>query len=76
MPVQTIAWEGGHDGHVRLIEQTLLPLRHEVLEVRTVAAMFDAVLSTTRWFAGKRPQSPERVGDALADLFLGGLVVD
>ncbi len=40
-----------------------------------VAAMFDAVLSTTRWFAGKRPQPPDRVGDALADLFLGGLVV-
>jgi len=39
-----------------------------------VAAMFDAVLSTTRWFAGKRPRSPERVGDALADLFLGGLL--
>ncbi|HSB87818.1 MAG TPA: TetR/AcrR family transcriptional regulator [Ilumatobacteraceae bacterium] len=38
-----------------------------------VAAMFDAVLSTTRWFAGTRPQSPERVGDALADLFLEGL---
>jgi TetR/AcrR family transcriptional regulator, cholesterol catabolism regulator len=38
-----------------------------------VAAMFDAVLSTTRWFTGKRPQSPDRVGDALADLFLGGL---
>lgn len=40
-----------------------------------VAAMFDAVLSTTRWFTGKRPQSPGRVGDALADLFLGGLSV-
>jgi hypothetical protein len=40
-----------------------------------VAAMFDAVLSTTRWFTGKRPQSPDRVGDALADLFLGGLLV-
>jgi AcrR family transcriptional regulator len=39
-----------------------------------VAAMFDAVLSTTRWFSGKRPQNPERVGDALADLFLGGLL--
>lgn len=38
-----------------------------------VAAMFDAVLSTTRWFAGKRPQQPERVGEALADLFVGGL---
>jgi TetR/AcrR family transcriptional regulator, cholesterol catabolism regulator len=40
-----------------------------------VAAMFDAVLSTTRWFAGKQPRSPDRVGAALADLFLGGLLV-
>ena len=40
-----------------------------------VAAMFDAVLSATRWFAGRRPLSPGRVGDALADLFLGGLEV-
>lgn len=39
-----------------------------------VAAMFDAVLSTTRWFTGKKQQSPDRVGDALADLFLGGLL--
>ena len=39
-----------------------------------VAAMFDAVLSTTRWFTGKKRQRPERVGDALADLFLGGLL--
>lgn len=38
-----------------------------------VAAMFDAVLSTTRWFTGKRSQRPNAVGDALADLFLGGL---
>lgn len=38
-----------------------------------VAAMFDAVLSTTRWFTGRRPHSPESVGDALADLFLDGL---
>ena len=41
-----------------------------------VAAMFDAVLSTTRWFTGRKRQSPQRVGDALADLFLGGLVTD
>ncbi len=39
-----------------------------------VAAMFDAVLTTTRWFTGNRPQNPARVGDALADLFLGGLL--
>jgi TetR/AcrR family transcriptional regulator, cholesterol catabolism regulator len=40
-----------------------------------VAAMFDAALSTTRWFAGKQRRSPDRVGAALADLFLGGLLV-
>jgi AcrR family transcriptional regulator len=39
-----------------------------------VAAMFDAVLSATRWFSGKESQDPGRVGDGLADLFLGGLV--
>jgi hypothetical protein len=39
-----------------------------------VAAMFDAVLGTTRWFTGTRPRNPDRVGDALADLFLGGLL--
>jgi TetR/AcrR family transcriptional regulator, cholesterol catabolism regulator len=50
--------------------------REDVDARLVVAAMFDAVLSTTRWFAGKRPQHPERIGDALADLFLGGLVVD
>ena len=48
--------------------------RNDVDARLVVAAMFDAVLSTTRWFAGKRPQSPDRVGDALADLFLGGLL--
>ena len=39
-----------------------------------VAAMFDAVLSATRWFSGKESHDPGRVADALADLFLGGLV--
>ncbi|HEY0519431.1 MAG TPA: TetR/AcrR family transcriptional regulator [Ilumatobacteraceae bacterium] len=39
-----------------------------------VAAMFDAVLSTTRWFGGTRPHAPGHVADSLADLFLGGLV--
>lgn len=44
MPVDTLHWEGGlADGHVRMIEQTLLPLRHEVLDVRTVPDMFDAI---------------------------------
>jgi AcrR family transcriptional regulator len=48
-------------------------LRDDVDARLVVAAMFDAVLSTTRWFTGKRPQQPQRVADALADLFLGGL---
>ena len=43
MPVETIRWEGGADGHVRMIEQTLLPERVEMLEVRDVEAMFDAI---------------------------------
>ena len=38
-----------------------------------VAAMFDAVLSTTRWFTERRSQRPDDVGNALADLFLGGM---
>ena len=38
-----------------------------------VAAMFDAVLSTTRWFSANGRQNPGRVGEALAELFLGGL---
>lgn len=43
MPVETIRWEGGADGHVRMIEQTLLPERVEVLEVRDVDAMYAAI---------------------------------
>jgi methylthioribose-1-phosphate isomerase len=41
--VETLRWEGGRDGHVRLIDQTLLPGRLEVLEVRTVEQMVDAI---------------------------------
>ena len=40
-----------------------------------VAAMFDAVLSTTRWFVGKEHRNPDHVAAALADFFLGGLLV-
>jgi methylthioribose-1-phosphate isomerase len=43
VPVETIRWEGGADGHVRMIEQTLLPERVEVLEVRDVEAMYAAI---------------------------------
>lgn len=41
--VETLRWDGGPDGCVRLIEQTLLPEREVVLEVRTAAQMSDAI---------------------------------
>ncbi len=40
---KTIEWEGGRDGFVRMIEQTLLPTENVVLEVRTVPEMVDAI---------------------------------
>ncbi len=43
MPVETIRWAGGLDGHVLLIEQTLLPSDYRVVEVHTVDAMVDAI---------------------------------
>ena len=43
MPVPTIVWSGARPGHVRLIEQTLLPEQFVVLEVRTLEQMFDAI---------------------------------
>jgi methylthioribose-1-phosphate isomerase len=43
MPVPTLVWEGGRPGHVRLIDQTLLPTEYVVLDVRTVDEMFDCI---------------------------------
>ena len=55
MAIETIRWEGGLPGHVRMIEQTLLPgtggaagqpaedQDHEVLLVRDEEAMFDGI---------------------------------
>ncbi len=43
MVVDTLHWEGGRPGHVRMIEQTLLPHEHVILEVRTVEEMVDAI---------------------------------
>ena len=43
MPVATLVWEGGRPGHVRLIDQTLLPTQYVVIDVRTVEHMFDAI---------------------------------
>ena len=43
MSTATIRWSGGIDGHVELIDQTLLPAKVDVLEVRNVEAMWDAI---------------------------------
>ncbi|MBN2376159.1 MAG: S-methyl-5-thioribose-1-phosphate isomerase [Sedimentisphaerales bacterium] len=43
MNIKTIEWTGGIDGHVRLIDQTLLPGRCAVLSVRDVEAMWEAI---------------------------------
>jgi methylthioribose-1-phosphate isomerase len=43
MPVETLAWVGDRPGHVRMIEQTLLPETFEQLEVRDVPGMVDAI---------------------------------
>ncbi|MFT5284311.1 MAG: methylthioribose-1-phosphate isomerase [Planctomycetota bacterium] len=42
-PFFTIEWEGERDGHVRMLEQTLLPTEHVILEVRDVPQMVDAI---------------------------------
>ena len=41
--VETIRWCGGRPGHVEIIEQTLLPERIEIVAVRTVEEMRDAI---------------------------------
>jgi len=43
MAIETLHWEGGQPGYARLIDQTRLPTEHVVLDVRTVAAMVDAI---------------------------------
>lgn len=43
MPVETIRWEGARPGYVRMIEQTKLPGTLEVIDVRSVQEMFDAI---------------------------------
>jgi methylthioribose-1-phosphate isomerase len=40
---QTIAWSGGSDGFVRLIDQTLLPTRLEYRDCRTVEEIWEAI---------------------------------
>lgn len=43
MHVETLSWVGERPGHVRMIEQTLLPTQHVDLEVRDVEQMVDAI---------------------------------
>jgi methylthioribose-1-phosphate isomerase len=43
MPKPTVDWTGGTDGHVRIIDQTRLPLEYAVIDVRTPEDMFDAL---------------------------------
>ncbi len=43
MPVETLVWVGERPGHVRMIEQTLLPTHFEQLKVEDVPGMVDAI---------------------------------
>src|SRR5947208_7140221 len=40
---RTIAWIGGTDGFVRLIDQTLLPTRLEYRDCRTIEEVWEAI---------------------------------
>jgi methylthioribose-1-phosphate isomerase len=42
-PLRTIAWIGGADGFVRLIDQTALPLRLEYRDCRTAEEIWEAI---------------------------------
>src|SRR5947208_13959589 len=42
-PPRTIAWVGGIEGFVRLIDQTLLPTRLEYRDCRTVEEVWEAI---------------------------------
>src|SRR5436309_2895393 len=44
-PVRTIEWIGDIDGHIRLIDQTLLPTRLEYRDCRTVEEIWEAIRS-------------------------------
>ncbi|MFW6163726.1 MAG: S-methyl-5-thioribose-1-phosphate isomerase [Planctomycetota bacterium] len=43
MPVPTIEWVGGVDGHARMIDQTLLPTEFKQIDVMDVEAMWEAI---------------------------------
>jgi methylthioribose-1-phosphate isomerase len=41
--VETLRWVGGPDGHLMLIDQTLLPCEFKEIECRTVEAVWEAI---------------------------------
>jgi len=43
MPPKTIQWVGGLDGHVELIDQTLLPTELRILSIDSVEALWQAI---------------------------------
>lgn len=43
MSVETLRWIGGRPGHVRMIDQTRLPLERVMVDIATVDAMHDAI---------------------------------
>lgn len=43
MPVETVAWKGGIDGTLRIIDQTRLPERECVVEIRSVERLWKAI---------------------------------
>lgn len=43
MPIATIEWQGGPQGHARIVEQTLLPTELRFVDLTTVEAMWDAI---------------------------------
>ena len=43
MPVPTIEWVGGVDGHARMIDQTLLPNEYKLIDIGGVEAMWEAI---------------------------------
>ena len=40
---KTIEWVGGLDGHVAMIDQTLLPTEERIIEIRDAQTMHDAI---------------------------------
>ena len=40
---RTIEWLGGLDGHVEMVDQTLLPAELKIVQIRDVAEMWDAI---------------------------------